>query len=204
MWGRFGESAQTAVQVPATSAEPVIDTPPTEDTDEIIDDDVATSSTIKLNKKKLTLRVGKTYKLKVKGTSKTVKWSSSNKKIAKVSSSGLVKAKKVGKATITAKVAGKTLKCKVTVKKKGSSSSSSSSSRSSASSSSTIHKTYSAASSSASTGKGDGKKSHHVSIQTGDMGQNNNRLLFGLSGIGMMLMAGLMFVSRKLMFFKRR
>ena len=47
---------------------------------------------------------------------KKIKWSSSNKKIATVSSKGKVTAKKKGTATITAKVSGKSYKCKVTVK----------------------------------------------------------------------------------------
>ncbi len=72
-------------------------------------------SKVKLNKKKLTLIEGNSYKLKVKGTKKKVKWSSSNKKIATVKK-GKVVAKKAGKATITAKVGKKKYKCKVTVK----------------------------------------------------------------------------------------
>ncbi len=75
-------------------------------------------SKIKLNKKKVTLQVGKSVTLKVKGTKKKVTWKSSKKKVATVSKKGKVKAKKVGKAKITAKVAGKKLVCKVTVKKK--------------------------------------------------------------------------------------
>ena len=77
---------------------------------------VEAKSTVKLDKTKVTVYVGKTTILKVSGTSKTVKWSSSNKKIATVSSKGKVTAKKKGTATITAKVSGKTYKCKVTVK----------------------------------------------------------------------------------------
>lgn len=72
----------------------------------------------KLNKKKATITVGKTVKLKVKNKKKSVKWSTSNKKVATVSKSGLVKGKKKGKATITAKTGGRKLKCKVTVKAK--------------------------------------------------------------------------------------
>ena len=65
---------------------------------------VTANAAIKLNKKKVTLTVGKTVQLKVKGTKAKVKWSSSNKKVATVSKKGKVKAKKVGKATITAKI----------------------------------------------------------------------------------------------------
>ena len=43
-------------------------------------------------------------------------YTSSNKKIATVSSKGVIKAKKKGKATITVKVGKKKVKCKVTVK----------------------------------------------------------------------------------------
>lgn len=57
---------------------------------------------ISLNQKKLTLRVGQTERLKVRGTTRKVKWSSSNKKVAAVSKEGVVKAKKKGKAVITA------------------------------------------------------------------------------------------------------
>lgn len=78
----------------------------------------ANAATLKLSKKKATLTVGKTVQLKVNGTKKSVKWSSSNKKIATVSKKGKVKGKKVGKAVITAKVGKKKLKCKITVKKK--------------------------------------------------------------------------------------
>lgn len=74
------------------------------------------AATIKLNKTKKTLYEGNTYKLKVKGTKKKVKWSSSDKSIAKVSSKGKVTAKKNGSAIITAKVGKKTLKCKVKVR----------------------------------------------------------------------------------------
>lgn len=90
----------------------------------------ANAASAKLNKKKATVTVGKTVKLKVKNTGSKVKWTSSNKKVATVKKSGkygaVVTGKKAGKATITAKVGKKKLKCKVTVKKKSSSSSSTS------------------------------------------------------------------------------
>lgn len=44
-------------------------------------------------------------------------YSSSNKKVATVNKKGIVKAKKVGKATITVKVGKQKMKCKITVKK---------------------------------------------------------------------------------------
>lgn len=77
------------------------------------------AASIKLNKKKMTIYVGQSVTLKVKGAKKKkVKWKSSKKKIAKVTNKGKVTGCKVGKATITAKVGKKSLKCKVVVKKK--------------------------------------------------------------------------------------
>ena len=72
---------------------------------------------IKLNKKKATIGVGEKLQLTVTGTDEKVKWSSSDKSVATVSKSGLVKGKNTGTATITAKVGKKKLTCKVTVKK---------------------------------------------------------------------------------------
>ena len=72
----------------------------------------------RLNKKKVTLYVGKSVRLKVKGTKKKAKWKSSNKKVAVVSSKGKVSAKKKGTARITAKIGKKKLVCRVTVKNK--------------------------------------------------------------------------------------
>ena len=73
-------------------------------------------TTVKINKTKTTIYVGKSTTLKISGTNKKITWSSSNKKIATVSAKGKVTAKKKGTATITAKVSGKSYKCKVTVK----------------------------------------------------------------------------------------
>lgn len=75
----------------------------------------ATTGAVKLNKTKVSIVAGETFKLKL-NTSKKCKWSTSNKSIATVSSNGTVKAKKVGTCTITCKVGSKKLKCKVTVK----------------------------------------------------------------------------------------
>lgn len=69
-----------------------------------------------LNKKKVTISVGKTYQLKLKNNTKTVKWSSNNTKVATVSKKGKVTAKKAGKAVITAKTSNGSYKCTVTVK----------------------------------------------------------------------------------------
>ena len=80
---------------------------------------------VKLNKTKSTMTVGKKQTLKVtvtpkKASSKAVVWKSSNKKVATVTSKGVVKAKKAGTVTITATAkdgSGKKASCKVTVKK---------------------------------------------------------------------------------------
>lgn len=77
---------------------------------------IAYSATIKLNKTKLTLDEGKSYTLKLSGTTKKPQWSTSNKKVATVSSKGVVKGISPGTATITAKVSSKKYTCKVTVK----------------------------------------------------------------------------------------
>lgn len=76
------------------------------------------AASIRLSAKSKTLYVGKSFTLKVKGTKAKVKWSSSKSSVAKVSSKGKVTARKAGTAKIKAKVKGKTLYCKVTVKKK--------------------------------------------------------------------------------------
>ena len=73
---------------------------------------------IRLNKKKVTLVVGEKTKLKLKNNKKKVKWSSSKRTVAIVSSKGVVTAKKKGTATITAKAGKKKYTCKVTVKAK--------------------------------------------------------------------------------------
>lgn len=79
---------------------------------------VASAAKVKISKKSLTLTAGSSLTLKITGTKKKVKWKSSKKSVATVSSKGKVKAKKAGKAVITATVGKKKLKCKVTVKSK--------------------------------------------------------------------------------------
>lgn len=80
---------------------------------------------LSLNKTKLSLKKGKTFQIKAtvkpsNATNKTLKYTSSNKNIASVSSKGKIKAKKPGKCVITVKTSdgsGITKKIKVTVKK---------------------------------------------------------------------------------------
>jgi hypothetical protein len=59
--------------------------------------------------------VGDSQKLTVSGTTKKVTWKSSKPKIARVTSSGTVKALRAGNAVITATVSKKTYRCKVLV-----------------------------------------------------------------------------------------
>ena len=72
----------------------------------------------KLSKTKLNMVVGTQKRLKVKKTTKSIKWTTSKKKVASVSKTGLVTAKKEGVAVISAKFDKKKLSCKVTVKEK--------------------------------------------------------------------------------------
>lgn len=65
----------------------------------------------------VTLSVGEKVELTVCDADKAVKWSNSNRKVATVSRKGVVKAKKKGKAKITAKVGKKKLTCRVKVVK---------------------------------------------------------------------------------------
>lgn len=74
-----------------------------------------TDAAHRLNKSKLRLKSGTSYKLKVKGQKRKITWRSSKKKIASVSKKGKVTAKKAGTATITAKIGKKRLRCRVTV-----------------------------------------------------------------------------------------
>lgn len=77
-----------------------------------------TVKALALNKKKITLTEGSSATLKIKGASRKIKWTTSDKKIATVTSSGRVKAKRAGTATITARIMNKDYKCRVTVKKR--------------------------------------------------------------------------------------
>lgn len=81
-----------------------------------------------LNKKNITLSEGKTFQLKITGTS-AKSWNSSKKAVAVVSQKGKVTAKKAGTATITCKGKnGKSYQCKVRVKSSSNNNSNNSSS----------------------------------------------------------------------------
>ena len=73
----------------------------------------------KVNKESKTVIKGKTYDLKISGTSSKVKWSSNNTSVATVSKKGVVTAVKKGTAVIKAKVNGKKLYTTINVVNKG-------------------------------------------------------------------------------------
>lgn len=78
----------------------------------------ASTFSVKLNKNNLSLKIGETFQLRtnISDSTKCI-WKSSNKSIITVSSTGKLRAKKAGIATVTATIKGKTVKCKVTVAK---------------------------------------------------------------------------------------
>lgn len=75
------------------------------------------NASVKLNRTSKTMYVGDKMTLEVTGTTKKVKWKSSNSAVAKVTSKGVVQAKKKGTAVITATVDKKNYNCKITVNK---------------------------------------------------------------------------------------
>ena len=77
----------------------------------------ATASSQKLNKSKLTLALGEQKLLQVNGIAEKVTWTSSNTKVVRVTKKGIVKTRRIGTATVTAKVGQKKYTCQVTVKK---------------------------------------------------------------------------------------
>lgn len=72
----------------------------------------------KLSSTKKTVTAGTSFALKLNGTKRTVKWYTSNKKIATVSKKGVVKTLRAGSVKITAKLGGKSYVCRLTVKAK--------------------------------------------------------------------------------------
>lgn len=74
-------------------------------------------SVISINKTAVSIYKASTVQLKamLNGTVKKAKWTSSKKSVATVNSKGKVTAKKAGTATITAKIDGKSVTCKVKV-----------------------------------------------------------------------------------------
>lgn len=76
------------------------------------------TTSIHFTKGKTELRTGQSEILKLTGSPSKIKWSSSNTKIATVTKSGKVTAKKAGTATITARVGKSSYKCTVKVQNK--------------------------------------------------------------------------------------
>lgn len=74
-----------------------------------------TSSGIKLKYNSESLYRGRTLKNKLVGATGIMKWKSSNSKIASVSSRGVIKAKNLGKCTVSANYKGKTYRCRIKV-----------------------------------------------------------------------------------------
>lgn len=74
------------------------------------------ATTVKLNSSKVSLYVGESYTLKLSGVKSKITWTSNNKAVATVSSTGVVKGVKKGTAKVTATVGNKKYTCTVTVK----------------------------------------------------------------------------------------
>lgn len=72
-----------------------------------------------ISERHVTVILKKTHQLTLSGITEGVKWSSSDKTVAKVSKTGLVTAKKPGRVVITAKYNGKEYTAEVEVVKKG-------------------------------------------------------------------------------------
>lgn len=83
----------------------------------ICQDRAQAASQVKLNVTNAIMAKGDSFTLKITGTKKKVKWSSSKKSVATVKN-GVVKAKKTGTTYVTAKIGKQKFKCKVTVKSK--------------------------------------------------------------------------------------
>lgn len=69
-----------------------------------------------ISKKNVSLRTGKTLRLHIYGSNAFVRWRSTNPEVASVNIFGKITAKRKGKATITARVKGKTFECKIKVR----------------------------------------------------------------------------------------
>lgn len=76
---------------------------------------VEAATTVKLNKTKATLIKGQGLQLTISGTKDKIQWSSSNRKIASVSSKGKVTAREKGTTIITAKVGNHKYNCEISV-----------------------------------------------------------------------------------------
>ncbi len=104
----------------AKTASSKITTTNTTDSEQNTQTDQQTTKKIKLNQRKLTLKKGKSFKLKVTLTPinsrDKITYVTSNKKVVKVYRNGRIKALKKGKANITVISGNKKVTCRVTVK----------------------------------------------------------------------------------------
>ena len=79
----------------------------------------ASSKKISLNKKSITLAVGRSYTLKTRNTNRKATWKTSKKSVASISNkkskSVKINAKKTGTTVINARIGGKNYKCTVKV-----------------------------------------------------------------------------------------
>lgn len=71
---------------------------------------------IAINKKKVSLSIGESFQLKIKGSLGIVKWESSDSSIVKIEKNGKIVGLRKGNAKITATVHGRKLHCNVTIK----------------------------------------------------------------------------------------
>lgn len=92
----------------------------TKDVDKVLNDIAKKITKTVMNKTSIVLYEGETYQLNVQvnGVTKKAQWKSNNSAIASVNSSGKVTAKKAGTTVVTGTVNGKSVTCKVVVKKK--------------------------------------------------------------------------------------
>lgn len=74
------------------------------------------AATVKLNKAKISIYVDNSSTLTLTGTKQKITWTTSDSKIATVSTKGVVKGIKSGTVTVTAKIRSSKYNCKVTVR----------------------------------------------------------------------------------------
>jgi uncharacterized protein YjdB len=70
---------------------------------------------IDINREKIKLKVGDSFRLNITGSNAFVRWKSNDTRVATINMFGKVKAKKKGMTVVFAKIKGKVLKCTVYV-----------------------------------------------------------------------------------------
>ena len=76
---------------------------------------IAAFAAVRISRKRFTIATNAPRWLHVDGTKKKVTWKSTNTKVVTVKQNGVITGKKAGRATVVAKVGGKSYKCAVTV-----------------------------------------------------------------------------------------